>query len=171
MRSHDLPPPKGQVVLLYPGGGKLDNPQQPSTQIGLNDAQIGDFTAGDIAGSDITKVISHVYNVTTSLEQVTTILREDIQLIEARINTLETVERQHTSERSALTRLITMLATESKTVSDIQDLLAHQIEGDKDERVQRRHYLDTMLTSLVVLSFINLGFHIYRVIRRTYRTA
>jgi hypothetical protein len=139
--------------------------------IHFDGAQVGDLRTGDIAGSDINNVVTHVVNVATSLEQVTTILREDIQMIESRISTLEIVERQHASERSAMTRLITMLATESKTVSDIQDLLMHQIEGDKDERVQRRRYLDTMMTSLLVLAFINLGFHIYRVLRRSGRAA
>lgn len=139
--------------------------------LNLKGSQTGDVKAGDIAGHDINQVVTHIYNVTTSLEQVTTMLREDMQTVENRLSTLELVERQHANERQAMTRLITMLATESRTVSDVQKLLKTQIVSEADERAQRRRYLDTMLTSLIILAGINLAMHIYRVLRPSGRRA
>jgi hypothetical protein len=138
--------------------------------INLRGAQTGDVKANDIAGNDI-NAINYVYNVTTSLEQVTKILSEDIQQIESRLSTVETVERQHATERAALTRLITMLATESKTVSDVQNLLERQIKSDSTDRDHRRRYLDVMLSALVILAIANLMIHLYRVFRRSGRAA
>jgi cobalamin biosynthesis Mg chelatase CobN len=151
--------PPGQLALLRYGGAALDN-------LNFGSAQTGDVKAGDIAGDDIVKTINYIYNVANSLDQVTRMLREDFQRFEVRIETLETVERQHSSERQAMTRLITLLATESHTVSDVQNLLEKQIESETAERGQRRRYLDTMLSALIILAFINLGFHIFRVFRR-----
>jgi ABC-type transporter Mla subunit MlaD len=145
-------------------GRHLDN-------LSFGSSQTGDVSAGDIASGDVIKTVAHVYNVTTSLEQVTTMLREDLQQFESRLNTLEIVERQHASERQSLTRLITFLATESKTVSDVQRLLEKQINSESAERSQRRHYLDSMLLLLVILTVINMSLHIYRVFRRPGRTA
>jgi hypothetical protein len=136
------------------------------SNLNLGSAQTGDIDVGDIAGNDINRVVAHVYNVTTSLEQVTTILREDMQQIDSRLGTLETVERQHANERAAMTRLITMLATESKTVADVQDLLERQIKSESSDRNHRRRYLDNMLTIVIVLATVNLAFHIWRVFRR-----
>jgi ABC-type transporter Mla subunit MlaD len=133
-----------------------------------DESNIGDVKTGDVAGSDIHKVINHVYNVTTSLEQVTKILTEDVQQLDSRLSAVEVVERHHANERAAMTRLIIMLSTESKTVSDVQSLLEKQIHSETEERAQRRKYLDTMLTTLVILSVVNVVFHIFnRVFRRS----
>jgi hypothetical protein len=150
------------VVFPIWGAVTVEN----STVVGFGSAQTGDVRTGDVAGDDINKVVNYVYNVTTSLEQVTHMLREDFQRFEIRIETLETVERQHASERQALTRLITMLATESKTVADVQDLLERQISAESVERGQRRRYLDSMLALLIILTMIGIGVNLYRVLRR-----
>lgn len=126
-------------------------------------SNVGDLTQGNVAET--------IYNVTTSLEQVTTILREDYERLQAQVDALEIIERQHTTERQALTRLITMLATESRTVKDVQDLLTRQIDSESEERAQRRKYLDTMLTALVVLAVVNVAITIIRVLRGSGRAA
>lgn len=126
-------------------------------------SQIGDFTQRDIAQT--------ITNVTNNLGDVMTLLRNDLETIEGRVNTLEQEGRQHNSERQALTRLLTMLATESRTVGDVHQLLERQIEGERAERSQRRRYLDMMLSSLIALVAVNLIITIYRVLRRSGRAA
>ncbi len=133
-------------------------------QSGLNlgSAQLGDMSAGDIAQT--------IYNI--SSEQAIKLIAADLEALHQRIQVLERAETSHTNERQAMTRLITMLASESRTVSDVQALLEQQIASEGAEREQRRRYLDAMLTSLVVLAFINLGMHIFsRVFRRPGRAA
>jgi hypothetical protein len=56
-------------------------------------------------------------------------------------------------------------------VSDVQELLERQIEGDRAERAQRRRYLDTMLSALVGLALVNFAFNLIRVLRRSGRAA
>jgi ABC-type transporter Mla subunit MlaD len=126
-------------------------------------AQLGDVSQGDVAQT--------ITNITNNLGDVITILRNDLVNLEGRVDTLEKAERQHTTERQAMTRLITMLASESRTVSDVQELLERQIEGDRAERAQRRRYLDTMLSALVGLALVNFAFNLIRVLRRSGRAA
>jgi predicted RND superfamily exporter protein len=151
--------PPGQLALLRYGGAAMDN-------LNFGSAQTGDVKAGDIAGDDINKEFNYVYNVTTSLEVVTRMLREDFQRFEARIEALEIVERQHANEKQALTKLIINLANESKTVSDVHGLLNRQIIAETAERSQRRRYLDSMLTALIVLTVIGILINLFRVFRR-----
>jgi chromosome segregation ATPase len=131
--------------------------------LNLGSSQMGEFTSRDVAQT--------ITNITTDLGEVMTYLRRDLEVLEGRVATLEQEGRQHNSERQALTRLLTMLATEARTVGDVHQLLERQIDGEREERSQRRRYLDTMLTSLVALAFINLGFHLFRVLRRSGRAA
>jgi hypothetical protein len=130
--------------------------------LNLGGAQLGEMSAGDIAQT--------IYNV--SSEQAIRMLADEVAALTGRLQVLERAELQHTNERQAMTRLITMLASESRTVSDVLELIQGQIASEGAEREQRRRYLDTMLTSLVVLAFINLGMHIMsRVFRRPRRAA
>lgn len=126
-------------------------------------ANVGDLNQGDVA--------QNIINITTSLEQVTQMLRDDVARLSARVDVLEVVERQHTTERAALTRLITQLATESHTVKDIQELLARQIDAEADDRQQRRQHLDMMLRALIALSVLNVALAIIRVLRGSGRPA
>jgi hypothetical protein len=132
--------------------------------ISFGGAQLGDMSAGGVAGGNLT-------NIRVSSEQAITLIAADVQALTARLELLERIEGQHTNERQAMTRLITMLAAESRTVSDVQALLERQIDSEAAERSQRRRYLDTMLSALIVLAFLNLGLHIYRVFRRSGRAA
>jgi hypothetical protein len=128
----------------------VDNPD-------FTGSQLGDLSAGNIAGT--------IYNV--SSEQAIRMLANDLQATDGRVAALERAEAHHSNERGAMTRLITMLASEAHTVSEVQGLLERQITSEAEERGQRRRYLDTMLTTLVALSVVNVLFHIYnRVLRR-----
>jgi type VI protein secretion system component VasF len=124
---------------------------------------------GDLSQRDVAQTIT---NVTNNLGEAVSVLRADLEVIEGRIATLEQEGRQHSSERQALTRLLTMLATESRTVGDVHQLLERQLDGEHAERDQRRRYLDTMLTALVALAVLNTLFHIFQwVLRRSGRAA
>jgi exonuclease VII large subunit len=114
---------------------------------------------GDVSAGNLTKI--HV-----SSDQAIQMINADVQAVIERLAILERTEVQHIQERQALTRLITQLATEAKTVGDVHDLLMHQLASDAANRRQRQRYLDTMLTSLIVLAFLNLFFHLFRVLRR-----
>lgn len=124
---------------------------------------MGDVTQGDVA--------QNIINITSSLSEVTQMLREDVNRLSARVDILEVVERQHTTERAALTRLITQLATESHTVKDVQELLSRKITADEDERIHRRHHLDMVLYALIALSVLNVVLAIIRVLRGSGRLA
>ena len=126
-------------------------------------SQLGDLTQGNVAET--------IYNVTTSLEQSFTLLKDEIARLNERINLLEVIERQHNTERASLTRLITQLAVESRSVKDVHDLLTRQIDADGEDRNARRHYLDMMLLFLVILAVVNLVFAIIRVFRGAGRAA
>jgi hypothetical protein len=132
----------------------MDNPG-----VSFGGEQMGDMDAGGVAGGNLT-------NIRVSSDQAISLLSADVQAVLERLERLERVEMQHISERQALTRMLTQLATESRTVSDVHDLLLHQIDGNTADRSQRRRYLDTMLSALIVLSVINVAIHIYRVFRR-----
>jgi hypothetical protein len=139
-------------------GGKVDEP------VSFGGAQIGDMDAGGVAGGNLT-------NIRVSSDQAISLLSADVQAVLERLERLERVEMQHISERQALTRMLTQLATESRTVSDVHDLLLNQIDGNTADRAQRRRYLDSMLSALIVISMVNVGFHIFRVFRRSGRAA
>lgn len=120
--------------------------------------QMGDMSVGDIA--------QNIYNL--SSDQAVKMLAEMLQAVSDRTGVLERAEAQHSDERQAMTRLITMLASESRTVSEVQDLLERQLEADRAERDERRRFLDLVLLTLLALSSLNLAFHIYhRVLRRS----
>jgi hypothetical protein len=130
--------------------------------LNLGSSQLGDMKAGDIAQT--------IYNI--SSEQAIQLMAANLDALHERIQVLERAEASHNNERQAMTRLITMLASESRTVSDVQALLEQQIASEAAERQQRRRYLDMMLTSLIVLAGINLGMHIMsRVFRRPNQAA
>ena len=120
-------------------------------------SNLGDLTQGNVAET--------IFNVTTSLEQSFTLLKDEISRLNERINVLEVVERQHNAERGSMTRLITQLAVESRSVKDVHDLLTRQINSESDDRNARRHYLDMMLSFLVILAVVNLVLAIIRVLR------
>lgn len=125
--------------------------------VDLGSSQLGDLNTGDVAQT--------IYKISMSLEQSFALLKEDIARLNERINILEVVERQHNTERASLTRLITQLAVESRSVKDVHDLLTRQIDSESDDRNARRHYLDMMLSFLVILAVGNLVFAIIRVFR------
>lgn len=133
-----------------------------SKNVDFGSAQVGDTEIGDVAGANIIKTVNHIYNMTTALEQVTRMLSDDVQSIESRLSAIEVIERQHSNERASLTRLITMLATESKTITDVQNLLERQISSEAEERAQRRRYLDLMLSTLIALAIANFLFNVVR---------
>jgi hypothetical protein len=142
--------------MVNPTGNPTVNTTQSAAD--LSGSNVGDLSQRDVANT--------IYNITASLGEATKLLQNDVDRLHLRVDVIERLEAQHSNERQALTRLITQLATESKTVSDVHDLLTHQIEGDAAERGYRRRYLDTMLSGLVALAVINVGFSIYRVLRR-----
>jgi hypothetical protein len=125
----------------------------------MGDSQLGDMSANDVAGGNLTKI--HV-----SSDQAIHLLSMDVQALSVRLETLERADAQHSNERAALTRLITMLATEAHTVSEVQALLERQMKSDAAERRQRRRYLDGVLFTLLALAVVNVVFHIiHRVLR------
>lgn len=150
--------------MVFPIWGAVMAENDDSAAVSFGGAQLGDVDTGGIAGGNYT-------SIRVSSEQAISLLAGDVQALTERLATLERIDTQHANERAAMTRLITMLATESRTVGDVQDLLERQISAESAERGQRRRYLDTMLTGLLILAFINLGFHIYRVLRRSGRAA
>jgi hypothetical protein len=123
----------------------------------LENTQIAELTQRDVA--------QNIYNISQSIDQVTRLLSERLDGIDERLKSLERLEAQHGNERQAMTRLVITLANEAHTVTDVQDLLERQIDGERTERGQRRRYLDSMLTALIVLSLVNVGIHVYRAYR------
>jgi hypothetical protein len=127
--------------------------------LSFGESQMGDVTSGDSAAGSFTKI-----NV--SSDQAINLLSNNVAALTERLEVLERAEVAHANERQAMTRLIINLANESSTVTEVQHLLERQMVNEAAERDQRRRYLDTMLTSLIVLAFINLGMHILSRVRR-----
>jgi hypothetical protein len=126
-------------------------------------AQLGDMNQRDVART--------IYNITTGLESVTRILQLDVDRLHQRADALERTEAYEINQRQAMTRLITMLGSESHTVGDVHKLLERQINGDHLERIARQRWLNSVLSSLIALSVINVLLNIYRVLRGSGRTA
>jgi hypothetical protein len=120
-------------------------------------AQLGDMNQRDVART--------IYNITTGLESVTRILQLDVDRLHQRADALERTEAYEINQRQAMTRLITMLGSESHTVSDVHKLLERQINGDHIERIARQRWLNSVLSSLIVLTVANVLLNIYRVLR------
>jgi hypothetical protein len=120
-------------------------------------AQLGDFTQRDAAKT--------IYNITASLGEATKLLQNDIDRLHIRVDAIERIEQQHANERQSMTRLITLLGTESRTVGDVHQLLRQQINSEGIERLARQRWLNSVLSSLIALAVVNVLLNIYRVLR------
>jgi hypothetical protein len=120
-------------------------------------AQLGDLTQRDAAQT--------IYNITASLGEATKLLQNDIDRLHLRVDAIERIEQQHANERAAMTRLVTMLGTESRTVGDVHQLLRQQINSEGIERLARQRWLNRVLSALITLAVINVLLNIYRVLR------
>jgi hypothetical protein len=131
--------------------------ESDETSSNFGGAQLGDFSQGDVART--------IYNITTGLESVTRILQLDVDRLHQRADALERSEAYEINQRQAMTRLITMLGSESHTVADVHKLLERQINSEGIERIARQRWLNSVLSSLIALAVINVMLNIYRVLR------
>jgi hypothetical protein len=131
--------------------------ESDGTSSDFSGAQLGDLTQRDAAQT--------IYNITASLGEATKLLQNDIDRLHLRVDAIERIEQQHAQERQSMTRVITMLGTESHTVGDVHKLLERQINGDHLERLARQRWLNSVLSSLIALAVVNVLLNIYRVLR------
>jgi hypothetical protein len=148
------------VVLLILGGGKVADERQRVVS-DFSSSQLGDAAFGDTAGGNI-------YKITASLDAMVELLQANIEKTELRVTALEDIARQFALERGSLMRSVTMLANESRSVRDIQEMLEKKLSSDNKDRDDRRKFLDRMLFALLI---INLADIIVRVLRGSGRAA
>ena len=110
--------------------------------VDMSQSQMGDTSLRDIAGRDVNTIV-------TNIDKIIALITGDIERLEARISSIEGAQSLYAQERQALTRALTVLATENKSVRDIQEMLESQIKLDRAERTQRRIALDVTLIALV----------------------